>query len=57
MMGLVGGPGLSGLVVQTNTSLGELFPSTLEANSWGKKKKVNKFDIVSCDSSAQDIYH
>lgn len=34
--GLVGGPGRSGLVVQTNTSLGELFPSTLEANSWNK---------------------
>ena len=45
MMGLVGGPGLSGLVVQTNTSLGELFPSTLEANSWGKKKKLTNLTL------------
>lgn len=41
MIGLVGGPGLSGLVVQTKTSLGELFPSTLEANSWNKKNATN----------------
>lgn len=33
MRGLVGGPGLSGLVVQTRTSLGQLFPSMLDAVS------------------------
>lgn len=31
--GVDGGPGLSGLVVQTNTSLGLLFPSMFDAMS------------------------
>lgn len=32
--GVDGGPGLSGLVVQTSTSLGLLFPSVFEAISY-----------------------
>lgn len=40
MRGLVGGPGLSGLVVHTRTSLGQLFPSTLEAVSYNTTGKT-----------------
>ena len=34
--GVDGGPGFSGLVVHTNTSLGLLFPSMFDAMSWGR---------------------
>lgn len=39
MSGLVGGPGRSGLVVQTRTSLGQLLPSMLEAVSCNTVKR------------------
>lgn len=38
--GVDGGPGLSGLVVQTNTSLGLLLPSMFDAMSCGDKKQM-----------------
>lgn len=43
MRGLVGGPGLSGLVVHTKTSLGQLFPSILEAVSYNTTKETIYF--------------
>lgn len=40
--GVDGGPGLSGLVVQTNTSLGLLFPSTFDAISCTEHNGENR---------------
>lgn len=40
--GVDGGPGLSGLVVQTSTSLGLLFPSMFDAMSCSRREMVER---------------
>ena len=54
--GVDGGPGLSGLVVQTNTSLGLLFPSVFDAMScrWERRGQNGGLKCVRREKIRQD---